>query len=136
MDWTATTQSSGGGWLTVTPGSGTSVAGASTVPALQIGVDVTGLAAGQYNGTVTVASAAAANSPQVIVVVLNVLPQGSILPAVVTPSGLLFVRQAGTSSPSSQTITLSSAASSVQEATAFPSTQSGGAWLGKLCRAT
>ncbi len=131
MDWTA--QASAGGWLAVTS-SGTSVSGASVGAPLEIRVDVMGLRAGLYNGTVQVASSAATNSPQVIVVVLNVLAQGSTPPAVVRPSGLLFVRQAGTSSPGSQTITIASASSALQEATAFPSTESGGAWLEALPR--
>lgn len=123
IDWTA--QASGGNWLSVAPLSGAS---------LEIRADATGLRAGQYNGSVRVASSATANSPQVIVVVLNVLAAGSTPPAIVRPSGLLFVRQAGSSSPSSQTITISSAAATPQEATAFPSTESGGAWLEALPR--
>jgi len=72
---TATAQAdSGGTWLSVSPASGT------TPVTLAVSVNTANLLAGTYNGTVTVASTSAANSPQTIRVTLTV----SAIPVVLT----------------------------------------------------
>ena len=68
MDWTISDNTS---WLSCSPLSGTN-AGVITVS-----VNVSGLAAGEYNGTVTVSSANASNSPQNVTVTLLVYGSGS-----------------------------------------------------------
>jgi hypothetical protein len=63
VSWTASSNAS---WLVVTPSSG-------TLPqTLSISVNTSGLAAGNYTGTVTVTASGAANSPQTISVSLSV----------------------------------------------------------------
>jgi hypothetical protein len=64
--WTATSNSS---WLTLSPSSG------STPQNLSVGINVSGLAVGSYNGTVTITANGIANSPQAIPVTLQVLSQ-------------------------------------------------------------
>jgi hypothetical protein len=60
------TAASSAGWLTVTPGSGT------TPGSLSMSVNPTGLAVGTYTGNVTVSSAGASNASQKITVSLSV----------------------------------------------------------------
>lgn len=62
----AAATSSGGNWLSVEPASGQTPANPS------VRVNPANLAVGRYEGTVTVTSAAAGNSPQRVTVVLNV----------------------------------------------------------------
>jgi uncharacterized protein (TIGR03437 family) len=105
MNWTATPSSpSVASWLTVSPASGTSVAGSSQVSSFTVGANVTGLAAGPYSALIQVSAPGANNSPQFAVVELNVLPAGSDPGVMVRPSGLIFTAQVGKSDPSSQTL--------------------------------
>ena len=133
MNWTVGASTLGGGnWLTVSPESGSSTAGSLEVPLVDVGLNVGGLGAGQYSGQIRVSAQTANNSPQFVTVTLNVLPAGSIPPVVVRPTGLIFVRQAGSSSPGSQTVRLATAAPGGQEAVARPITFQGGEWLEAL----
>lgn len=130
MNWTAqATTLSGGNWLSISPASGASTAGSFTPPLMDVNVNTAGMAAGQYSAQIVVNSPDANNSPQVITVALTVLPAGSVPPPVIRPTGLIFIRQAGTSSPGSQTVRIQTAAPSVQTvaANAFPATGTG--WL-------
>ncbi len=109
MAWTAvrSTLSGGANWLTVSPASGTSEAGALKVPLVEVGVQPAGLAPGDYYGQIRVVAPGADNSPQVVSVVLKVLPAGSNPGPVVRPTGLIFASVAGTSPPGSQEVLIS-----------------------------
>ncbi len=73
LNWTASTSTSNGGnWLSVTPASGTAPS------TLTVSVNSNGLVAGTYNGTITVSSNGAANSPQTVPVTLTIAPPPSI----------------------------------------------------------
>ncbi len=112
MGWTASsTTLAGGGWLAVSPASGSTDASSLTVPAVSVAVNPSGLAAGRYYGQAEVRAAGAVNSPQYVSVVLNVLPAGSNPGALVRPSGLIFSANVGTS-PGSQDVTVSNLAGS------------------------
>ena len=91
----------GGKWLAAA----TSVAPAG-LPSVDVTVDPTGLAAGHYYGLVNVRSPGAANSPQVATAVLQVLPAGTDVGAVLLPSELTFNATAGAESPGSQTVSV------------------------------
>ncbi len=93
-------------WLNVGPAAGASTAGALTVPSITIGVDFTGLAPGDYYGQVTVAAPEADNSPQLVSVVLNVLPAGQNPGPLIRPTGFIFVGEEG-ASPGSQDLFVS-----------------------------
>lgn len=72
LRWTASASTAfGGSWLAATPGSGTDNG------AVYVAVDVTGLPAGQYNGIVRIASTGATNTPQDLLVLLDVTGAGS-----------------------------------------------------------
>lgn len=90
LAWSARALTSSGptGWLRVTPDSGSSEADSLAVPRVQVRVDVTGLAAGEYGGQVVVEGpngvSEAAN------VKLVVLRQGEFLGPIVQPTGVIF----------------------------------------------
>jgi uncharacterized protein (TIGR03437 family) len=96
LSWTASTStlSGGNGWLSVTPSSGSSVAG-SPAPKVTININQAGLAAGRYYGLVRVSAPAAPNSPQLVTVFLEVLPAGSDPGAVIQPPELTFTTTSG-----------------------------------------
>jgi hypothetical protein len=106
LGWTVQTSTlTGGNWLTATPENGSSDAAAPNgAPLVTMSVNPSGLAAGVYYGLVQVVSAGAANTPQEVVAVLQVLPAGTDLAEIVQPSSLIFTAPAGASSPSSQNV--------------------------------
>lgn len=104
MDWTSgTTTLSGGTWLSVSPASGSSVAG-SPPPKVTVRVNQTGLAPGRYYGLVRITAPGAANTPHVITVLLRVLASSTDIGEVVMPNELVFVTTAGGDSPSSKSV--------------------------------
>ncbi|MBK9169821.1 MAG: hypothetical protein IPM24_20505 [Bryobacterales bacterium] len=111
--------STGGGWLSATPQSG------STTGQVQVTAGGADLAPGTYNGTVTITSAGAANSPRVIPVTLTVTPPQVIS---VTPNLLTFSAQAGGAAPAAQPLTVTTSAGPA-DFTVATSTATGGPWL-------
>jgi parallel beta-helix repeat protein len=71
LNWGATDNAS---WLSESPTSG-SLAGAESEP-MTVSADITGLAAGTYNATITVSDPNATNSPRTVGVELIILPAG------------------------------------------------------------
>jgi uncharacterized protein (TIGR03437 family) len=108
----------GPAWLSVTPGAGNTTAN----PTLTINADPSKLSGGTYNGTVTVTSPGAGNSPAVINVSFKV--DAGTISAPTTP--LVFTQITGAAAPAAQTIAVTSTPSGV----AFSvSTSSGATWL-------
>jgi uncharacterized protein (TIGR03437 family) len=95
---------SGGDWLYSFPSNGTSDAASPIVPQIRIDVDPTGLAADIYYGTVQASAPGADNNPQSVSVILNVLPPGSNIGALVQPTALVFAGVQGQDSPGSQSV--------------------------------
>ena len=120
LSFTATAATStGGNWLSVSPGNGT------TPGTVSVTASAGTLAVGTYNGTVTIASTGAIGSPITIPVTLNVLTAQTLS---VSPSALNFSAIVNQPSPSAQTASLTSSGSGTSfTATATPS--SGGNWL-------
>src|ERR1035437_7378626 len=103
MGWTATaTTLSGGNWLQISPTSGTVSRPYLDVSLVTVSVDPSTLGAGTYYGRIQV-SATAANTPQVMTVILTVLPAGLTLGPHVFPTGLIFTGVAGVT-PGSQDV--------------------------------
>ncbi len=67
-------------------------------------VNLAGLNPGVYYGLVKVISVGAANTPQEVVAVLQVLPAGTDVAPIAQPTSLIFTAAAGNSSPSSQDV--------------------------------
>jgi trimeric autotransporter adhesin len=93
----------GGNWLNATPDSGSSAAAVSA-PLVTASVNPAGLAPGVYYGLVKLVSAGAANTPQEVVAVLQVLPPGTDVAPIIQPTSLIFTAPAATSSPGSQNV--------------------------------
>ena len=100
---------SGGNWLTVASGSGSSEASSLSVPEVEVGINLAGLRAGQYSGLIRVEAPDADNSPQFVVVDLLVLPPGSDPGVQVRPTGLIFATRPGGSTPAPQSVRLATA---------------------------
>jgi uncharacterized protein (TIGR03437 family) len=83
------TTASGGNWLSLTPSGGASAAGVAGPP-VQVSVNPSGLATGDYYGQIQIQGVGAPNSPQSITVVLNVRAAGTAVGSAVAPSGLIF----------------------------------------------
>jgi uncharacterized protein (TIGR03437 family) len=115
----AVTTKSGGAWLAAGPLSG------NTDSNLTLAVNPANLALGLYEGTITITSPGAGNSPVTIPVTLNVTlnPVLQTSPAVVS-----FAVQTGGSAPPTQTIAVSSSGEPINF-TASASTATGGNWL-------
>lgn len=88
LNWSASASTLIGSWLSVAPTGG--ISGNSAA----ITIDPATLQTGDYYGLVQFASTGAANSPQNVVVVLNVLPATSIVETV-EPTALIFVAPEG-----------------------------------------
>ncbi|MFB3814850.1 MAG: beta strand repeat-containing protein [Terriglobales bacterium] len=100
------TTSSSAAWLTASPASG------STPGTVAVSVNPSGLAAGSYSGTVTIASTGAANSPRTVPVTLTVtaapLPNMSV-----APTSLAFSYQIGGANPAAQNVSVSSSGAAI-----------------------
>ena len=131
MSWSASASSLAGSsnWLSVTPGSGSSDASSPDAPPIQVIADPTGLSAGTYYGQISISAPQAGNSPQVMTVVLNVLPAGSNPAPVVQPAGLVFTGTAGSESPGSQVVSISNLSSSPLTFTSAGTTNDGAKWF-------
>ncbi len=114
MEWSVSTSTLSGGpsWLTVSPTNDSTDAASSNIPQLEASIRPEGLAAGEYYGQVQVSSPTADNSPQVVSIVLNVLPAGSNPGPIVRPTGVIFTAEAGETSPGSQNVFVSNLAAS------------------------
>jgi uncharacterized protein (TIGR03437 family) len=103
MGWTATASTlSGGNWLKISPSSGPLQRPYLDVSLVTVSIDPSTLAAGTYYGRIQV-SAPAANTPQLMTVILTVLPAGLTLGPQVFPTGLIFTGVAG-ETPGSQDV--------------------------------
>jgi uncharacterized protein (TIGR03437 family) len=104
LGWTASVSTlAGGNWLSATPAGGSSDASLAA-PQVNVGVDASGLAAGDYYGLVRIDAPGAANTPQVVSVFMTVLPAGSDPGASVQPAALFFPVSPNADSPGSQEV--------------------------------
>ena len=98
-------------------------------PQIRVNVFPGTLGPGIYYGSVKVTSPGASNSPQLVSVVVNLLPPGSHVGPLVQPTGMIFVAAAGKESPGSQTVLVQSLNTSPLTFTTGTSTSPGGNWL-------
>jgi uncharacterized protein (TIGR03437 family) len=97
MPWSAAVSTlSGGNWLSISPASGRSDAGA-TAPSVTVSANAAGLTPGAYFGLVTVTAPGVDNSPQSAVVVLQVLSPNTNPDIVIDPLGGIITGNAAQS---------------------------------------
>jgi uncharacterized protein (TIGR03437 family) len=119
ITFTATpSTSSGGSWLSVSPGSATT--GSGNIP-MSVTADPTGLTAGAYAGEITLTTSGGVVTQ--VAVAFNV--GASTAPFTVSPSTLTFSYQQNGASPAAQNIQVTGG----QAFTAAATTASGGTWL-------
>ena len=112
MTWSATAATlSGGNWLSLSDNAGTVNQPFLDVSFSDVSVNAQSLASGQYFGSVQVTALGASNSPQSVLVVLNVLPAGSNPGPQLRPTGLVFTGVAGGVNAGSQTVTVANVTS-------------------------
>jgi uncharacterized protein (TIGR03437 family) len=102
---TPSTVSGGSTWLNVSPLSGSIAPGQAA--AISVSVDPTQLSPAtprDYYAQVQVDATGATNTPQMVSVVLNLLPSNTTQPPVVEPTGLVFLGSAGGSNPPGQSV--------------------------------
>ncbi len=114
----ASSTSTGGAWLAVSPASATTPAG------INAAIDPTGLAPGSYTGMILLMPPA----PAAVVTVPVSLTVGAIPQLLVAPAALAFEFQLGGAVPGSQRFSISSIGSSLNH-TVRASTSAGGNWL-------
>jgi uncharacterized protein (TIGR03437 family) len=108
MQWSATASTlAGGSWLSVSPASGSTDATSLQIPRVNVSVDASGVAPGEYHGMIAVKSASAINTPQLVSVLMRVLPAGSDPGPLVRPTGLIFVSSADSPTASSDQVSVS-----------------------------
>jgi uncharacterized protein (TIGR03437 family) len=104
MNFTVATRTlSGGPWLSATPKSGAATNGVNT-PTITVSINQAGLGPGIYYGLVRIDSAAAANTPRLVTVVLRVLPADADPGPDIEPSELVFTAVQGATSPGSKNL--------------------------------
>jgi hypothetical protein len=114
-----TAAASGGAWLSVMPPTG------STPSTLKISANPTGLAAGTYNGAITITSNGAANSPQTVPVQLVVTSTSSGKLRVSPSRALSFDYESGHSDPAPKTVRVLSSGGALS----FTAAVHGGTWV-------
>ena len=115
-----TAAASGGAWLSVSPASG------STSATLKVSVSAAGMTAGTYNGSITVTSSGAANSPQTIPVKLVITSTtGSGRLRVFPSHAVYFDYQSGQASPGAKNVRVTSSGSPLS----FTADLHGATWL-------
>jgi uncharacterized protein (TIGR03437 family) len=130
MPWTASaTTTSGGSWLSVFPSAGETDAASPIVPQVRVAINPQSLDAGTYYGSVQVSSGGASNNPQMVSVILTVLPAGTNLGPIIQPAGILITDVAGSQAPGSQALTIQSTSSTPVDFTTGRVTSSGGDWF-------
>ncbi len=108
-----TATASGGSWLSVSPTSGL------TPGFLSVSVNASGLSAGTYSGTVTIAGGGASSQVVNVSLVVSNAPTISL-----SPASLSFTYQTGGSAPAAQSVSIAG-----NSGLAFTATATGGSWL-------
>ena len=116
---TFTASATGGSWLTIGPATG------STPATVKVSASPTGLAAGTYNGTITITSDGASNSPQTVPVKLVVTDAGSGRLRVWPPRAVSFDYESGHSEPAPKNVRVLSRGAPL----GFTAAALGGTWV-------
>lgn len=128
MSWDARTITlAGNDWLRIDSPNGRVNQPLSDISSVNVSVQHAGLAPGEYYGRVEI-TAPSDNSPQSVMVILRVLPEGSAPPPEVRPAGLVFTAAEG-GTPGSQTISINNLVSSDTQFASSRLTFDGAQWF-------
>lgn len=122
------TISGGSGWLGASAFGGTVARPFLDVSFVDISVDASALAPGDYSGLIQVTAAGASNSPQSALVRLTVLQAGSNPGPDVRPTGMVFTGATG-ASPGSQAVTVANVTGSANTFGSSVNYVGTGGWL-------
>ncbi|MSO19191.1 MAG: hypothetical protein EXQ56_01815 [Acidobacteria bacterium] len=129
MQWQLRARTEQGSWLKVSTPSGESDrARPTSSPEAAVEVDPGELAPGLYGGLLLVGAPDARNSPQVVSVLLRVLPAGSAPIATVSPTGVILSGTVG-SGPQRQSVALQTTGGAPLTYSAGAATSDGAGWL-------
>ena len=118
----ATSTTASPNWLVVTSSGGSSL---PTPAVLSVTANASSLAAGTYNGTISLTANGVSNSPVTVSVTLTV---GTSTQLTAAPTSLSFNGQVGGAAPPAQSLVISSSGAAVNF-TATAATSTGGNWL-------
>jgi len=96
---------------------------------ITVSVNPSGLAPGDYYGTIEIDAAGVANSPQFVTVVLNILPATANPGASVSPTGMIFTAVVNGANPASQSVAVSDVLSRSTSFTATGTTITSPSWF-------
>ncbi|HEY3824149.1 MAG TPA: SBBP repeat-containing protein, partial [Bryobacteraceae bacterium] len=129
LNWSAQASTlSGGSWLLLSAGGGTSASGQAGIPVV-VSVDPTGLSPGQYYGSVNVTATGATNSPQTVSVVLTVSPAQTSPGETISTGGVILAGAAGGTTPLQQIVNVFNPSSAAVTYTSTTSMANGTGWL-------
>jgi len=120
---------SGGNWLAVDQGSGSSTTDPATAAPIGVLVNPASLAAGNYYGLLIASSPGATNSPQLASVHLRVLPSTYAPTPSVLPSGFIFAASEGGAAPAPQAFSVQNLGGGSLPFKVSVSTVDGAPWL-------
>jgi uncharacterized protein (TIGR03437 family) len=124
LQWsTRTVTSSGGAWLSVSPGQSTTPPGGISL--IRVAAAPAGLSAGDYFGQVLFTAANAGNSPQALSVYLNVGAAGTALSSSIRPTALVY----GGESPAEQKLLFFNATSQPARVRLVSATPTDDRWI-------
>ncbi len=130
MNWTAqVTTLSGSGWLNLSSASGSVTRPFLDASFTNVTVNAKSLPPGVYHGQIQVSASGGDNSPQTVLVALNVLPAGSNPGPEVGPPGLVFTGLAGAENPGSQNILIANLTGAPISYGSTPTYVGGGNWI-------
>jgi adhesin/invasin len=125
---TKVSTTSGGSWLAGSGSGGPVAAGQVSAP-IAVSVDPSGLAAGDYYGTIEIDAAGVANSPQFVSVVLNILAAAANPGAAVTPTGMIFTAVVNGANPKPQSVAVTDVLSRSTSFSATGTVTAGPSWF-------
>jgi len=125
---TSVSTTSGGSWLTVSGGSGSVGAGQLGAP-IMVSVNPSGLASSAYYGLIEIDAAGVSNTPQFVVVVLDILSATANPGAPVTPTGMIFTAVVNGANPAAQSVAIGDVLSRTTTFTATGTATTSPSWF-------
>ena len=134
VNWTAQV-TQGQNLITLTENSGISTPGSSSSFGIRLSASAASTPGGQF-ALIQVSDSQAQGSPQFVVVLVNVAPQGTVPVPSPDPAGLLFTAASGGTAPTAQNLTVNTTSASPLGFFVSTSTVDGANWLSAQANST